>query len=63
MELVSAAKDSVNFNITLSPYLDVKHDKQGVYGPWTFSSITPTISGGIEIAGDPDDGITYRKQS
>jgi hypothetical protein len=60
-KLVSPAKNSVNFNITLGPYLDVKHDKQGVYAPWSFSSITPTISGGMEIAADPDAGITYRK--
>lgn len=62
-KLIGPAKNSVNFNITLGPYLDVKHDKQGVYAPRFFSSITSTISGGMEIAADPDGGITYRKQS
>jgi hypothetical protein len=60
-ELVSPAKNSVNYNITLSPCLDVKHDKQGVYAPWSFSSIDRFAFRGMEIAADPDWGITYKK--
>ena len=60
-ELVSPAKNSVNYNITLAPCLDVKHDKQGVYAPWSFSSIDHIPLRGIEIAADPDWGITYKK--
>ena len=62
-ELVSPAKNSVNFNITLGPCLDVKHDKQGVYAPWSFSSIDQIPFRGMEIAADPDWGIEYRKRS
>jgi hypothetical protein len=60
-KLVGPGKNSVVYDITMGPCLDVKHDKQGVYAPWSFSSINPTLSGGLEIAADPDWGIAYRK--
>ena len=60
-ELVSPAKNSVVYDITIGPCLDVKHDKWGVYAPGSFSSINPTLFGGLEIAADPDWGITYKK--
>jgi hypothetical protein len=61
-KLVGPGKNSVVYDITMGPCLDVKHDKQGVYAPWSFSSINPTLSGGLEIAADPDWGITYKKK-
>jgi hypothetical protein len=60
-ELVSPAKNSRNYNITLVPCLDVRHDKQGVYAPWSFSSIDYIPFRGMEIAAEPDGGITYRR--
>jgi hypothetical protein len=61
-ELVSPGKNSLSYNITLAPYLNVAHDKQGVYAPWSFSSITTRgLFRGMEIAADPDWGIAYRK--
>jgi hypothetical protein len=60
-KLVGPVKNSLNYDISFSPYLNVAHDKQGVYAPWSFFSITPTVFHGLEIAADPDWSIAYRK--
>jgi hypothetical protein len=60
-KLIGPVKNSVTYSITFIPFLNMQHDKQGVYAPGAFSSITPTLAGGMEIAIDPDWGIEYRK--
>lgn len=60
-KLVPPSENSVVYDITLVPYLNIQHDKQGVYAPWSFSSINPGFGGGMEIAADPDYGIAFRK--
>ncbi len=59
--LVKPSGNSANTNITFAPYLNFQHDKQGVYAPWSFLSITPIGIRGLEIAADPDWGITFKK--
>jgi hypothetical protein len=62
-KLVGPVKRSVTFSIMFIPFLNMQHDKQGAYAPAAFSSITPTLTGGLDIAIDPDWGTTYRKRS
>ncbi len=62
-ELVGPVKNSVTFSITFIPFLNMQHDRRGSYAPAAFSSITSTLTGGMDIAVDPDWGIAYRKRS
>ncbi len=47
--------------ISLSPFFNVTHDKQGAYTLASAYSIYHVPFGGINIASDPDYGIAYRK--
>jgi hypothetical protein len=60
-KLVGPVKNSMTFSITFTPFLNMQHDKHGIYAPGAFSSITPTLTGGMDIAIDPDWGVAYRK--
>jgi hypothetical protein len=59
---VGPSGNSVNTDITFTPYLNVTHDKQGVFAPWSFLSIDPPIGfRKMQIAANPDWGIAHRK--
>jgi hypothetical protein len=61
-KLIGPVKNSVTYSITFVPFLNMQHDKRGIYAPGAFSSIDQIPFRGMEIAIDPDWGITYKKK-
>jgi len=61
-KLVGPANGSMSSNITLGPCFNMQHDRKGIYAPVSFSSIDHHGFRGMEIAVDPDWGISFKKQ-